>query len=74
MTKKKKSDIIFLTVYLLSGAVLLGVVYGNLKSGLSTGTAQSFIPPPEDTTSNEPESFEASGLKLHKALHWKTID
>ncbi|MFA5260224.1 MAG: hypothetical protein WC450_03225 [Candidatus Omnitrophota bacterium] len=74
MTTKKKSNIIFFAAYVLSGAVLLGIVYGNLKSSPSAGTPQSAGGPPGNTKVNEQEFLETSGLKLHKALYWKTVE
>ncbi|HOY08473.1 MAG TPA: hypothetical protein PLB05_00165 [Candidatus Omnitrophota bacterium] len=74
MTTKKKNNIIFFTAYVLSGAVLLGIVYGNLKSSSPAGTPQSVGVPPGNTKVNEQESLETSGLKRHRALYWKTVE
>ncbi|HPB68953.1 MAG: hypothetical protein KBB26_00205 [Candidatus Omnitrophica bacterium] len=74
MNGPKINNILFLVVYVLSGALLLGIVSNNLNPLPSSGRPPSVAPVPEKTEGSEQQDMETSGLKLYEARHWKTVE
>ncbi len=74
MNGKKINNILFLVIYVLSSALLLGIVSNNLKNLPSAGMPPSAAPVLEKTEDPSLQDMETSGLKLHKALYWKTVE